>query len=273
MENRKLKAAATIARLVENETDPEVRTALEMAQQLMEKDGNGLLIYLAFAKPTLFFANSSVAHGGIGESVSEVEVQTCDTGSDAIVLGYPIPFTLENAHGIRLRYFDPKQWWMQALYKNKERILTLAANACRYHIEHSKYTSQQMQRKLCHFVPITETNNISLHLNCTNHYESFKEVSPLPFNKRKRAPFSDWYNGKTKCCISNAVASHYAVFHIYRLEDMARLIGAENIPKFLIGYESHNHSNGDIFEFHFKVGFSKTALNKILKGEYPWMKK
>ncbi len=250
------------------------------------------------------------------------------------------------AEYIRDRMFDAfiqfggsegvNRWWEQALINNKDHILSLAAEACRYHIERAQTSGcvnwedvkdQQGYHRQC-----DESHNVSLYWYYKNHYEVCSTLeSVLPFNERTRTRSGLGYDGKTKCCINGTIASHYVVFHIESWHDMARLVGEENIPKFLIGYlvsghtgygnsildctdavtevgtpvESHecqinprlwskrrweNHywhtlnlarhweydppanapDRSYDYKFHFKIGFSQKAMNKILKGESPW---
>ena len=229
-------------------------------------------------------------------------------------------------------------WWKQALIDNKNRIFSLAAEACRYHIEKTKTGGcvkwEDVKDDPGYHRESNETHNISLHWNCKNHYEAISGFdSVMPFNKRNRTSKGYWDNGTAQCCINDTIASHYVVLHIYTWEDMARLVGLENIPKFLIGYNMQGHigyGNSILdctdavtevgtpveshecavnprlwsksrwegyyrdtlrldrhweyeapatapdksydFKFHVKIGFSKRAMNRILKGEKPWMK-
>ena len=117
MENRKLKAAATIAGLIEYERDPEIRADLELAQKLLEKDSHGLLFHLPCAEGASYYkvernCSMDCPHygGGFGESMCEVDNHTyAHNWDDTIVPGCPMPFTLEE-YTFQLRYFDPKEW-------------------------------------------------------------------------------------------------------------------------------------------------------------------
>lgn len=236
--------------------------------------------------------------------------------------------------------FDGKEgvvnWWKQALIDNKDHIFSLAAEACRYHIEKAQKDGcvnwEDVKDGPGYHRELDETHNISLHWNCKHHYEAISGFdSVMPFNKRNRTKSGYSDDGTAQCCINDTIASHYVVLHIYTWKDMARLVGLENIPKFLIGYSLSGHTGygnsildctdavtevgtpvehheGIVnprlwskarwegyyrdtlkldrhweyevpstapqksydFKFHVKIGFSKRAMNKILKGESPW---
>ena len=119
MDERKLKAAATIAGMNEfvQFQNPEIRAALEMAQNLLKEDGKGLLFHLPCAEGTPYYrierdCSMNCPHygGGFGESVCEVDNHThAHNWDDTIVPGCPMAFTLEK-YPFRLRYFDPQLW-------------------------------------------------------------------------------------------------------------------------------------------------------------------
>lgn len=117
MDERKLKAAATIAALIDVEKDPEIRADLDLAQKLMVKDGIGLLYQLPCAEGSPYYrierdcsVNCPHYGGGFGESICEVDNHThAHTWDDTIVPGCPMPFTLEQ-YTFHLRYFDPQLW-------------------------------------------------------------------------------------------------------------------------------------------------------------------
>ncbi len=128
MENRGLKAAATIAALIEFEKDPEIRADLALAQKLLEDDSKGLLFHLPCKEGSPYYrierdcsGNCPYYGGGFGESECELDHHThAHNWDDTIVPGCPMPFTLED-YPFRLRYFDPQQW-------NKEFNHTLFLN-------------------------------------------------------------------------------------------------------------------------------------------------
>lgn len=123
------------------------------------------------------------------------------------------------------------KWWQDVLTQHKDTILRRCIE--RYHKGQS-YTWKNAEAE---GIP-----EIRMYLDqrcrptCNNGYG----YDPLPLNDYV------WRNGRSNydvaaCCITGQAASHYFSFRINSWEDMAWLVGEENIPKIVKGYRSRGH--------------------------------
>lgn len=185
-----------------------------------------------------------------------------------------------------------KEWWLKAVKDNKEKILSLCVQ---------KYIA----------VKNDEERNIGQNLiDCSDNplrFISYEENVPsqgcfesdYPLNMAKKAPGRFGmceYTGKWYCPITDSVASTYFFFRPNNWRELAILVGEENLPKCVMGWNRDGHwvdgnpllsvtdhvtGIGTLLEdrelnyrksseysrvnFRFHVGLSKRGLKKLVK--------
>lgn len=135
-----------------------------------------------------------------------------------------------------------RSWWEQQLLASRSKVFSMCADSYRAYMENNtRYSAEQLQTNPCCFASNGNPAFVEMYLNHTKRY-SFREGS------RKQYPFNAYTptGGGTFCPITGTKASHYFYFNIYSWQDMAAIVGEENIPKILMGYHRNgHHPNGN----------------------------
>lgn len=140
-----------------------------------------------------------------------------------------------------------RTWWEQQLQANKEKIFRLCIEAYKSHLkshaEKPRYSTEELSATVCSFPYSYCDLNVGLYLNAINSCDVAPNITrkAYPFNEKIRTASGYGYTGKTRCPITGNTASIYFFFYMESWLDMERIVGKDNLPKILVGYEQRGH--------------------------------